>query len=1055
MRLVHTLALLFTLLVPLTSYASEKIYSIQIGSFIYLENANKRFDSLSQKINEIKLDYLRIEKVDKFYAVRIGRFEDRQRAEEFLQIIKPLSHDALIIKTYVKNNNIVRLYPEELKPLQSQPKPLPSIDPETSLARARELIKDGNYEEALSLLSPFISEPMKYPTVVSDYIVVLVWEGRHNEAIGMYENLPPSFTKRAYLLRNMAKAYYEEKDFLKAFSLYHAALQETPMDEEAQKGVLLSLIQTGDYTSASEYLKEFLERSPDSVSLAFTKAYLLFKQERYPESLKEYSILALRKDVDSEHVYKIRDDLIVSLPAEKRQSMLKELRVAIEKDPIARLDYILVLILNKEYKAAIGVFETAGLDIERYPDYLLSWIAWAYFKIGDTEKAKLYYEKILNARPAYVRANIGLAYCLAAEGQSDRAMVILDSLLVDEPKNLEIRFARAFVHEKSKRFWLAIQEYNRILEISPGNPVALKLILQNLSDLGASSLALERALSELPLDLKFHDSLRADMAVDRINWEEFEMAKSILFPLIEDRENMRARYDHIIALAENNDMEEVLKAYENLIKDGISPPPWVLENAAKAYLYLEQPEKALELYNEALKANPASFNGRMGKFYTLQELRRWVEAREVLDSLDREQPYVLGEDKYIRPNWPKLEIAVVRGWLLAHEERLREAEEYFYGLREGAPANTGIRTGLAHVYLWRGWFRKALREFKIIETFDPKYHKALIGKAITLNTLAFKEEAREIAGKLLTSHPRDKHVQQLVRQLRVEEMAEVVTDFAVTTDEDGFEDIRAEITLSKPVSLYSSLYGFLLWQQSSDDTQMRFFRRAGLGINHIFNSSWSLRQQFSVDYDDGDDFGSFTMINFYPDDYWRFRLSYDSFTTDVPLQARVFGIEANRLETGITYRESDWRSYHFTLSALKFSDDNRREHALLGYEQGLLVKNNWRMRLFLNLYLSRNSLEGAPYFNPDRDLSLSTTHLTEHTIWRIYNRALVQRLFLTLGTYKQSGFSNDAIGSIHYQHDYDFSDTHALLWGSNIARNVYDGEPVHSYSLYLNYRRRF
>jgi len=67
----------------------------------------------------------------------------------------------------------------------------------------------------------------------------------------------------------------------------------------------------------------------------------------------------------------------------------------------------------------------------------------------------------------------------------------------------------------------------------------------------------------------------------------------------------------------------------------------------------------------------------------------------------------------------------------------------------------------------------------------------------------------------------------------------------------------------------------------------------------------------------------------------------------------------------------------------------------------------------------------------------------------------VHRLFLTLGTYKQSGFSNEAIGSIHYQHDYDFSDTHALLWGLNIARNVYDGEPVHSYSLYLDYKERF
>jgi len=961
--------LLFLFLLPLISHASEKIYSIQSGSFIYPENAN---------------------------------------------------------------------------------------DPETTLARARELIKEGKYKEAISLLSPFISEPMKYPTIYSDYLAILVWDGRYDEAIVMYENLPPSFPRRPYLLRNMAKAYYEKRQFLNALSLYQSALENIPLDEEVQKGVVLTLIQTGDYAGASGYLKRFLERSPDSVSLAFTEAYLLFKQERYLETLKIYHTLALRKDIDSEQVYKTRDDLIASLPREKQQIMLEELRMAAQKDETAQMDYILVLILNKEYRSAIRVFEASDLGIEHCPDHLLSWIAWTYFKTGDTEKAKLYYKKVLDARPDYVRANIGLAYCLATEGQGDRAMEMIDRLLLVEPKNLEIRFTRAFVYEKSKRFWLAIGEYERILEISPGNPIALKLKLQGLSDLGASSLSLEGAYRDLPGDLKFHDSLKGDMASDRINWGEFETAISILLPLLEDRENMRARYDHIIALAENDNMEEVINAYENLIKDGVSPPPWVLENVAGAYLYLEQPDKALELYNEALKVSPVSFNGRIGKFYRLQELRKWKEAREILKGLDREQPDTLVEGKNIRPNWRKMDIALAEAWLLGYEERLKEAEKAFWRLREMAPAHMGVRTGLSHIYLWHGWPRKALREFSIIETIEPENYKVLIGKTVALNQLAYKEEARDLSKKLLSDHSKDKHVQELVRKLKIEEMAELFTDFVYTWDEEGSEDIKAEITISKPITLYTSLYGALLWQQSSFEDQTRFFRRAGIGVNHIFNSSWSIKQQFSIDYDEGNDFGSLTRINFSPDDQWRFNLSYDSFTTDVPLRARIYGIEADKLEGGITYRESDWRNYHLTLSRMKFSDGNRREYALLGYEQGLFVKSDWKMRLFLDLYTSRNLREDAPYFNPDHDLSLSATHMTEHIIRRIYyNRAFVHKLFLTLGNYKQSGFSNETIWSIRYQQDYDFSDTHALLWGLNIARNVYDGDPVHSYSLYLNYRWRF
>lgn len=1050
--LKFSIFLIFLLFLPLYSYGAETVYTIQTGSFISAERAQKQFDSLRQKLDEGKLDFLRIEKVNKYHTVRLGKFESKSAAEKFLRVITPQFPGALLLKAYVIDKRIVRRHSRK-SPTEKEA--ISHNDTEAVFAKVRELIKEGNNKDALILLLPFISEPMKYPEAVSDYLVILVWEGRLDDAINMYENLPAQFPQRPYLIRNMAKAYYDRKEFEKAASLYNTVIEKMPSDEEAKKGLVLSLIQTGEYARVMGYLEEFLEENPESVFLTFNKAYLLFRQGKYLESLKVYRVLLEREDVDSEKIYKTRDDQIVSLSTDERLTLASALFNAFEGGrESAWMDYMLVLILNKDYKTAISAFETANLDVEQYSDHLLSWITWAYFKTGNSEKAKLYYQEILSKRPDYVRANIGLAYCLAAEGQGEKAVKTLDKLLLAEPDNLDILFARAFVFEKLKMFWAAISEYDRILEIAPGNIIARRLKFQNLSDLGASSLALEKAYIEFPDDINFHKSIKGDMAIDRINWKETVEAMSILLPLLEDREDTRARFDYLIALAENDDMEAVVEAYEELVKEEISLPPWVLENVAKAYLYLEEPHKALELYDEALEMNPASYEGRMGKFYTLQELRDWDEAREVLDGLDKEQPYVLGR-KFKRPNWPKLEISVVRGWFLAYEGRLGEAEKYFWDLRKRAPANMGIRIGIAHVYHWRGWPHKALREFRIIDTLDPEDVKTKIGMMTPLNELAFKDKAREGADKLLARFPKNKHVQQLVRQLEIEEMIELVADFVYTRDEDGFEDIRAEITLSQPISLYTRLYGFLLWQQSSENDQTRFYRRVGLGIDHIFNSSWRARQQLSVNYDNGEDFGSFTRINYTPDDYWNFSLSYDSFTTDVPLRARVFGIEADKVEAGIAYRESEWRNYYLSLARLKFSDGNDREQAMLGYEQGLLVKNNWRMRLFLDLYTSRNSRDDAPYFNPDHDLSLSATHMTEYTDWRIYNRAFFQKLFLTLGTYKQSGFQHETIGSVRYEHNYDFSDTQALLWGVTVAKHAYDGEPVHSYSFYLTYRGRF
>ena len=938
----------------------------------------------------------------------------------------------------------------------SHQKTTPCGDPDRCHKRAMGLVKAGNYRQALAVLSPFVSEPMEHPTISSDYLVILFWDGQFEKAIAMYEALPPSFPLRAYLLRNMARAYYEKGRFFKAVSLYRAAVKKAPTDEEARKGLVLSLIQTGDLDQARHDLEGFMERAPDSSSFALIRARLLILQGEYLKALEVYRLLSKRKDVETEKIFKTRDDLIASLPAEERKAMLDALDVAAQKgDEQTTLDYILVLTLNKDYKRAIESFETARIDLKRYPDHLVCWIAWAYFKTGKTRKAKLYCQTILAARPDHVRARIGLAYCLSRQGEDKNSIEILDQLLLIEPQNLEIGFARAFVHEQARRFWSAIGEYDRILEISPGNSVARKLRLRAFSDMGARSYALEGASRECPKDCELRDSIIGDMAADSIHWEEPKQAIGLVLPLTENRKNLKAQFNHIVALADSYCMEEVVKRYEDLAKDGISSPPWVLEKVAEAYLYREEPYKALKLYDSALMTHPNSFSGRMGKFYALQDIRDWDRGRNVLDDLDKEIPDILGTGRSLQPNWPKLEIALARGWFLADEGRLGAAEQYFWDLYERAPAQTEIRSGLAHIYLWRGWPRKALREFRIIDTLDPKYVKAQIGKLAALNELAFKEKARHGADALVETNPEDKHVQQLARQLEVEEMRELVTDVAVTRENDGADDTRAEMTIWQPLGYYTRLYGMLLWQKTWEDSESSYFRRAGVGINHIFNKFWELKQQFSTDYDGGGDFGSLTQINFYPDDYWSFNLSYDSFTTDVPMRARAYDIESEKFEGGVTFRESEWRSYRLSVSHLRFSDDNDRGQALLGCEQGLFVRNDWKMRLFLDLYTSRNSRDDAPYFNPESDFSLSTTHMTEQTVWHIYDRAFVHRIYLTVAAYKQQGFSNEMIGAVRYEQEHDFSDTQALLLGGILARNVYDGDSMNSYSLYLTYRCRF
>ena len=83
-------------------------YTIQTGSFIDVERARKQFDSVMQGLFE--KDHLRIERVGKFYSVRLGKFRKYAGAEKLLQAIKPQLRKAIIMEAYIKDERIVKQY---------------------------------------------------------------------------------------------------------------------------------------------------------------------------------------------------------------------------------------------------------------------------------------------------------------------------------------------------------------------------------------------------------------------------------------------------------------------------------------------------------------------------------------------------------------------------------------------------------------------------------------------------------------------------------------------------------------------------------------------------------------------------------------------------------------------------------------------------------------------------------------------------------------------------------------------------------------------------------
>jgi biofilm PGA synthesis protein PgaA len=896
-----------------------------------------------------------------------------------------------------------------------------------------------------------------------------------HEAMAILDRLLEKHPRNIDVHYARAFVFEGQKKYQQAANEYKHILKIAPDAKAAQPALVLNLVRAGHANEAASKLEMFLKRDPGNLSLILVKPKVLAGQDKYIEALQEYRKIARRKDTDADQIFRDRDNMIASLPAAKREVLLANLHDAVARgDTTAIQDFILVQTLNKGYSKAIQQFEEGNLPPEQYTDDELSWIAWAYFKTGNLDKSKFYYQKILSRNPNYMRARLGMAYNLAAEGgkllkikgkdkeaaaKTDEALSIVDDLLKENPDDLEVHFARAYVFEQKRMFWNAIREYDEIQKIVPNNLIALKLKIMALSFLGASTIAIEEAKSKLPQDIRLQEAIRGDMVVDTLHWEEYRKAKGEIIPLLADKKNLRPQFDYIVTLAENRDMKEAVSAYEQMLKEGISPPFYVHESAGRAYLYLEQPDKALEAYDRALALKPMSYNARLGKFYVFQETRKWKEAKEILANLDKEYPWTYWEGKTKRPEPRKLEIAITKGWEMIYEDRLEEAEEYFWNLREQAPGNTDIRSGLAHTYLFRGWPRKALTEFRIIETMDPENTEAKVGKILAMNELELKEEARKEKNDLIYMPRKEnyklKHVKKLDRTLLLEEKLRVGADLVLETSGDQSTDYLARIRFAEPITLHTDLTGYYLRRKTAQIAAFGQFDRAGLGIDHRFNSDWRVMQSFGIDVNRGGDFGSLTDLFFTPDDHWLLEASYDSFAWDVPLRARAFGIDARKAFGGITYRQSEWREISLGYTHWDFSDKNNRDEGLLSYEQGLWSKNDWMMRGFAEWYLARNSMIGRPYFNPRWAWSLSATLLTQQTVWSIYNKKFVHKLFLTAGSYNQSAFGNKGLYSIRYQQEFDFSDTQALLWGVTWGKQPFDGLGVVTRNIYLTYEGKF
>ncbi|OGW48082.1 MAG: hypothetical protein A2Y66_00360 [Nitrospirae bacterium RBG_13_41_22] len=335
------------LLLPLHLFAADQWHTIQTGSFGVYENAEKQFDSLKQKLNGNQVDYLRIVKIDEYFKVRLGKFENNSDAERLLSTIKPHFPKAIVMNISQQNENIVKIAQKNTsvdkekrndEAIEAYRKAIEGAKDDKERATLYKELGDifvvkedfknaaDEFKQALSLSRHFSEKERRQIAIYYSWINrlddaitelelilkenpsnlearinlarVLSWSGRLDEAIDEADKVIEVSPENKDALLVKSNSLQWKGKYKKAIPLYERVLEKGE-GFDARLGLAYSYLNTGDITAA--------KRSWNFLEPAYSY------QERELEKFQDHMEKIIRPNFDMRYsYYNDSDDNIVN-----------------------------------------------------------------------------------------------------------------------------------------------------------------------------------------------------------------------------------------------------------------------------------------------------------------------------------------------------------------------------------------------------------------------------------------------------------------------------------------------------------------------------------------------------------------------------------------------------------------------------------------------------------------------------------------------------------------------------------------------------------------------
>jgi tetratricopeptide (TPR) repeat protein len=157
------------------------------------------------------------------------------------------------------------------------------------LSRARHLVEQKSYSEALKIYTSISPELRKDPGLIIEWARVYTYADNHEEAIKLFEEVRSAHPERsAEILRELADQYKWNGQTSKAVQLYKEDLALKAEDPQIYLGLADALFSENKKNEALQIYNAALERWPDNTDALLGKANVLSYQDKLEQSYALY-----------------------------------------------------------------------------------------------------------------------------------------------------------------------------------------------------------------------------------------------------------------------------------------------------------------------------------------------------------------------------------------------------------------------------------------------------------------------------------------------------------------------------------------------------------------------------------------------------------------------------------------------------------------------------------------------------------------------------------------------------------------------------------------------